>query len=111
AAARHAFDCREAMSGTGETGQQAGEQGGAVEEDRAGPALAQLTAMLGAREPRVFPQHLEQRLVACEGERGGLAVQLETDRRFRIGHRTKRNLVLGVARCQLWRPTFRVSMR
>src|SRR5436190_5986432 len=111
AARRHAFDGRDAMSGTGKAEQQAGEHGRAVEQDRAGPALAQLTPMLGAREPRVFPQHLEQRFVGCEGERGGLAVQLETDRRFRIGHRTKRNLVLRVARCQLWRPTFRVSMR
>src|SRR5438309_10620701 len=51
AARRHAFDGRDAMSGTGETEQQAGEHGRAVEEDRAGPALAQLTPMLGAREP------------------------------------------------------------
>src|SRR5207245_6640343 len=49
----------------------------AVDEHRAGAALAQLAAVLGAGEAEVFTQHLEQRLVAGKGQLDGVAVDAQ----------------------------------
>src|SRR5262249_16721976 len=54
----------------------------AVDENRAGSALAELAAVLRAREREVLPQDLEQRLVRRERAFDGLAVDVETDVRL-----------------------------
>src|SRR6266513_4997240 len=65
---------------------QAGKLRCAVDQHGAGAALAQLAAVLGAGEAEVLAQHLEQRLVAGEGQLDGLAVdaqaQLQAARHF-----------------------------
>ena len=70
----HAFDCRD--RGTQEIGgeRQAREDGLAVHEDGARPALAELAPVLGPREAQVLPQHLEERLVHGHEDLMGLAV-------------------------------------
>jgi len=59
--------------------------------------------LLRAREPQVLAQHFEQRLVRRERDLYGLAVQLERNLRFGIGHRSKRNLDNRVVGRQLSR--------
>jgi hypothetical protein len=61
-----------------------------VDEDGAGAALAELAAVLGAGEPQVLAQHLEQRLVVVDERVDGFAVDVHRQPqlpRFRaIGH-------------------------
>src|SRR6266513_637630 len=53
---------------------QAGKLRRAVDQHRAGAALAQLAAVLGAGEAEVLAQHFEKRLVPGAGQLDGLAV-------------------------------------
>ena len=55
---------------------QAGEHRPPVEQHRAGAALAELAAMLGARKLHVLTQHLEQRLVHGQQELDAFAVDV-----------------------------------
>src|SRR5213075_3521133 len=57
-----------------EAEEQAGEDRLAVDDDGAGPALAEFTAVLRAREPHVLAQDLEERLVGLERDLLRLAV-------------------------------------
>src|SRR5205823_853600 len=70
----------------GEGQHEAGQDRPTVEQHGAGAALAQLAAVLRAREPAIFPHDLEQRFVRSESDFGGLTVQLEGDGDFRVGH-------------------------
>ncbi len=74
------FDRRHASAGVVDREGQTREDGFAVDEHRAGAALAELAAVLGAGELQVFAQHLEQRLVAVDEHVHALAVheQLES---------------------------------
>src|SRR5438093_10862719 len=58
---------------------QAGKLRRAVDQHRAGAALAQLAAVLGAGEAKVLAQHLEQRLVAGDGQLDGFAVNCQAE--------------------------------
>ena len=58
---------------------EAGEDRLAVHQHRAGPALAELAAMLGSRQPQVLAKHLEQRLVRRERGFCSFSVQQERD--------------------------------
>src|SRR2546423_3969839 len=71
---------------------QTGQHGLAIHEHGAGAALAQLAAVLRAGETQVFAQHFEQGLVGRESDLDGLAVQLERDLHFGVGHLWKPNL-------------------
>src|SRR2546425_1911535 len=59
-ALRHAFDRLDPARGAGEAEHQTGEDGRPVEQHGTRAAFAQLTAVFGAREPRILAQHLEQ---------------------------------------------------
>src|SRR3989454_1427843 len=98
---REPFDGGDAPPGAGEAEDEAGEHGRAVDEHGAGPALAQLAAVLRARESRVFAQYFEECFVGREGDGRRLTIQLETDCGFRVGHSAKRNLVPRAARWHL----------
>ena len=52
----------------------------AVEEHGAGPALAELAAVLGPGQPEVLAQHLEQGLVDRDRDLVGLAVHPESQK-------------------------------
>src|SRR5437867_8041688 len=82
----HALDGLHPTPGAREAEHQAGQHGRAVYEHGTGAAFPQLAAVLGAREPQVLAQHFEQRLVGREGDLDGLAIQLERDLRFGVGH-------------------------
>ena len=56
---------------------QAGEHGLPVDEDRAGAALAELAAVLGAGEVEILAEHLEERLVGGGDQVPRLAVDGE----------------------------------
>src|SRR5207302_3659710 len=72
----------------------------AVRQHRAGPALAQLAAVLGAGQLQVFAEHLEQRLVNRQVELQVLAVHTEP------GELTlDRPVQLAPHRAQLYVPT------
>src|SRR5260370_14414961 len=101
-AAGHAFHRAHPSPRAGEPQHQTGEDRRAVEHNGAGAALAQLAAVLRAREVQVLAQHLEQRLMRREGHLDGLAVQLERDLRFGGPHGSKRNLDKQTVPCQLW---------
>src|SRR2546427_11168145 len=76
-AAAEAFD-RFHRAGLALGGQhQAGKLRHAVDQHRAGAALAQLAAVLGAGEAEVLAQYFEQRLVAGAGQLDGFAVDAE----------------------------------
>src|SRR3989449_7288684 len=83
---------------------QTGKHGLAVHEHGAGAALAQLAAVLRAGETQVLAQHFEQGLVGREGDLDGLAVQLERDLHFGVGHLSKPNLDNCQGRSQLLGP-------
>src|SRR5213595_2157826 len=85
AARRHPLDRLDPAPGAGEAEHQTGEDRRAVDEHGAGTALAQLAAVLRARQPRIFAQHFEQRLVGRERDLDGLAVQLQCDFRLGVG--------------------------
>ena len=53
---------------------QAGEYRLAVQEHRTGAAFAQLASVLGAGQGALFPQHLQQGVVAGEGHHAAFAV-------------------------------------
>src|SRR5438270_4648536 len=88
----HSLDGFHAVPRAREAEHQTGKHGLAVHEHGAGAALAQLAAMLRAGETQVFAQHFEQGLVGRERDLDGLAVQLEGDLHFGVGHWWKPNL-------------------
>ena len=55
-----------------ESEHEAGQDRLTVEQDRAGSTLAELAAVLGAREPQVLAQHFEQCLVVVDERVDGL---------------------------------------
>src|SRR5205814_6121659 len=75
-----------------------GRHGRPVEQHGTGAAFAELAAVVRAREPGILAEHLEQGLVRREGDLDGLAVQLERDLRFGVGHES-RNVILITGRC------------
>ena len=75
--AGHSLDRRDRPALQLDRQQKAAQLGLAVDQHRAGPALAQLAPVLRPRELHVLAQHLEQRLVHGEEELGALAVDLE----------------------------------
>src|SRR5260370_778450 len=79
AALRHALDGLYPVAGAGEPEHQAGQHRRAVEQHGAGAAFAQLAAVLRSRQPRIFAEHFEQRLVGRGRDLGGLAGQLQRD--------------------------------
>src|SRR2546425_9608353 len=89
---RHPLDGLDAPPGAREAEHEAGEDRLAVHQHGAGTALAQLTAVLRAGEPEVLAQHFKQRLVRREGDLDRLAVQIEADLYFGVGHLWKPNL-------------------
>src|SRR5256712_9086120 len=95
AALRHPLDRLHPAPGAREAEHQAGEHRTRIHEHRAGAALAQLAAVLRAGEAQVLAQHFEQRLVRCERDLDGLAVELQRDLRLGVEgrHDWKRNLV------------------
>ena len=58
---------------------QAGEHGPAVDEDRAGPAFAQLAAVLRPHEAEVFAEDLEQGVVNGRQHLAGLPVHVQPE--------------------------------
>src|SRR2546427_209330 len=94
-ALRHPLDRLHPAPGAREAEHQAGEHRTRIHEHRAGAALAQLAAVLRAGEAQVLAQHFEQRLVRCERDLDGLAVELQRDLRLGVEgrHDWKRNLV------------------
>ena len=76
---RHPLDGLDAAALALEAEHEAREHRLAVHEHRAGAALAELAAVLGARQAQVLAQHLEQRLVRREGRLDRLAVHDEAD--------------------------------
>src|SRR6266566_4924729 len=107
----HSLDGFHAMPRARQAEHQTGKHGLAVHEHGAGAALAQLAAMLRAGETQVLAQHFEQGLVGREGDLDGLAVQLERDLHFGVGHLWKPNLdncqgrsqLLGLERGERWK--------
>src|SRR5437879_4090319 len=107
----HSLDGFHAVPRAREAEHQTGKHGLAVHEHGAGAALAQLAAMLRAGETQVLAQHFEQGLVGREGNLDGLAVQLERDLHFGVGHLWKPNLdncqgrsqLLGLERRDRWK--------
>src|SRR5712691_8524230 len=75
----HPLDRRDRPSFYLHRQQQAAQLGLAVHQHGARPALAELTAVLRARQLHVLAKHLEQRLVHGQQELGMLAVDLERD--------------------------------
>src|SRR5256884_1246058 len=106
AARGHPLDRPHAPSRAGEAEHQTGEHGRAVDDHGARAALTQLAAVLGAREPQILAQHLEQGLVRREGHLDGLAVHVERDLRLGVGGGHVRNVILITA---WWRASFRAS--
>src|SRR5207302_2364247 len=79
AGAGQALDRRDRATLELDRQRQAGEHRPAVDKDRARAALAELTAVLRAREPHLLPQNLEQGLVGRRGEVVVLAVHAEPE--------------------------------
>src|SRR5437879_7036721 len=94
----HPLDRLHAMPRAREAEHQAGEHGLPVHEHGARAALAQLAAVLRAGEAQVFAQHFEQRLVRREGHFDRLAVELERELHFSVGHEWK--VILITARSE-----------
>jgi hypothetical protein len=80
---RHPLDGVDAAALALQSEIEAGEDGPAVDGNGARPALAELASVLGSREPQVFAQNLEERLVRRERDLDRLAVECEADVRFR----------------------------
>jgi hypothetical protein len=79
ARARHTFDGLHVLAFALETEQEAGKDGFSIDEHGACPAFAELAAMLGACQLKVFPQNFQQSLMRREGRVDGLAVDPEFD--------------------------------
>src|SRR2546427_4426971 len=71
---------------------QAGQNGLAVQENRAGPAFAQLTAMLRPCQSQILPKDLDKRLVRVEGNLERLPVDAERKMGPWTGSRGSRSL-------------------
>ena len=82
AVARHPLDRGDLAPGELRGQGQAREHGLAVHEDRAGPALAELAPVLGAGEPEVLTEDLEQGLVDGDEDLVGLAVDRQREPSF-----------------------------
>jgi hypothetical protein len=69
--------------------EQAGEDRPVIDQHRAGAAFPELAAVLGARQPEVLAQHLEESLVRLGGDLSELAVDAEAEQPFfeSRGHR------------------------
>src|SRR5205823_4901536 len=65
---------------------EAGVDAFAVDQDRAGPALAVVAALLRPRELEVLAQRVEQRRPRRELQSDGRAVEVERDRVAFLGH-------------------------
>ena len=77
------FDGRDVAAGALDAEHQAREHRLPVEQHRAGAALAELAAVLGAAQVQILTQHLEERLVRRERDLGRLAVDGQREmRRF-----------------------------
>src|SRR5215831_19010289 len=73
-----AFNCRYGATGNLLHGCDAGSDGLAVEQNRAGPALAEAASELRAVQPKRVSQNIEQRLIGIPRiDRGGLPVYLK----------------------------------
>src|SRR5215471_9441108 len=79
---------------------QAGQHGLAVDEHGAGAALPELASMLGAREPEVFAQDLEERLVDADHQLPCLAIDRERELRLH-GPPSSRSLRLSLQESQI----------
>ena len=75
----HALDGLDAAALALEAEHEAREHRLAVDEHGAGAALAELAAVLGAGQPEVLAQDLEQRLVRRERDLDRLAVHAEPE--------------------------------
>jgi hypothetical protein len=59
---------------------KAGADGLAIEQDRAGAAIAALAADLGTLEPKLIPQHVEEKVVRFHFDGAWLPIQLNPKR-------------------------------
>src|SRR5215468_4888707 len=80
--AGHALDRRDRLTLRLDGERQTRQRGLAVDEHGAGAALAQLAAVLGAREPEILAQDLEQRLVDGDDQLPRLAIDRECQLRL-----------------------------
>src|SRR5688572_28837442 len=76
-APRHSLDGLDAPVRVGDGQRETGQDRGAVDEHGARAALAQLAAVLGAREVELFAEDLEQRFLWCKGDLHALPVDGE----------------------------------
>jgi hypothetical protein len=83
--ARQSFDGRDGPAGALDAEHETGQHRQAVEEHRAGAALAELASVLRPAEIQVLTKHFEQRLVRREGDLERLAVHRQVDVRV-FGH-------------------------
>jgi hypothetical protein len=74
---RHAFDGFHFATFGVKSKHQAGKNRAPVDQNSARAALAQLTSMFRAGQPKVFAQDLEQRLVRRESNLGRFTVKRE----------------------------------
>src|SRR5262249_7857542 len=80
---RHALDRFHTPALAFESEAEAGDNGLAADEHGAGPALAELAAVLRARQREVLAEHLEESLVGLERGCDGLSVDRDRDERLR----------------------------
>src|SRR5215510_4127612 len=73
----------------------AGAHGRAVDEHRAGPALRQAAAELGAVKLEIIAQHVEQRGVRLGVDRAGRPVDLQADGHARLLSPLNRSILMG----------------
>jgi hypothetical protein len=71
---RHSLDRLDRTTLAGHSEHEAGEYGLTVEQDRARAALSEFAAVLGPGEVEILAKNLEECLVGCEGDLGGLSV-------------------------------------
>src|SRR5262249_49631009 len=93
AAVRHALDGLDLAALALDRQGEAGQDGLTVDEHRAGAALAELAAVLGAGELEVLAQYLEERLVDGDVHLALLTVDHERHQRF---HGTSSGLSSGI---------------
>ena len=78
---RHSLDRLDMLPLALDSQEEAGEDGLAIHEHRAGAALSELAPVLGARQTEILAQDFEQGLVRRESDLDGLAVYAESDER------------------------------
>jgi hypothetical protein len=70
----HSLDRLDRATLAGDSEHEAGEHGLTVEQDCARSALSEFAAVLGSGEVEILAKNLEECLVGCEGDLGGLSV-------------------------------------